>query len=190
MVDGSFEFNDIPCGLYGFLVEGNKEIENKTVDTYQFDIPADAQYEIIWSLDELTYSLAPAMAGVTLEAGKSLALGAVYWMDEEGTEIPVGCATVTTLPESSDIRYFSDDYLPTTLEVQAGVNAYNGAYIACNLPVGDVGETIGLTAYYGGQTIGNARCVSFPDSACIADIYVDESYTSNPSNESGQCLDK
>ena len=44
VVDGSFEFNDIPCGLYGFLVEGNKEIENKTVDTYQFDIPADAQY--------------------------------------------------------------------------------------------------------------------------------------------------
>ncbi len=186
--DGSYEFNQIPCGKYGFLVEGNKDIENKTVDTYQFEIQADAQDEIIWSVDELTYGAAPAMAGVTLEAGKGIAAGAVYWVDEEETELPVGCATVTTDPASTDIRYFSDDQLPTTLDVQAGINTLNGFYLAPNLPASTTGEEVIITAHYGGEDIGTVRFVTFPDAICIGNIYVVDSYTANPSDESGNCV--
>ncbi len=187
--DGSYEFNGIPCGKYGYLVEGNKNIENKTVDTYQFEIQADAQDEIIWSVDELTYTAAPAMAGVTLEAGLGIAAGAVYWVDEEATEWPVGCATITTSPASTDIRYFSDDQLPTTLEVQAGVNTNNGFYLAPNLPASATGEEVIITAHYDGEDIGTVRFVTFPDSICIGNIYVNESYTANPSDQVGEnCL--
>jgi len=154
------------------------------VDTYQFNIASNSDDETLYSVDKNTYDFAPALAGITLEPGTSIAAGAMYWPDAAGDEWPVGCGTVKAYPEGSAtetgvIRYFGDGGLPTTLENQPNINPLNGYYIAANMDPGPV-VTKGFDP--AGNQIGETRFMTFEDAISISNIYDNDS-TANPGCE-------
>jgi len=60
------------------------------VNTYQFNIEADALDERLWVVDQTTYDGAPLMAGVTkndgtpgLDPGTAVLAGGFYWVDPD-----------------------------------------------------------------------------------------------------------
>ncbi|RJO64800.1 MAG: hypothetical protein C4523_17350 [Myxococcales bacterium] len=184
--EGWVEFTNIPsdANTIGFLCKG---AEGQSVDTYQFNIKADAQDEKLWSVDKVTYETAPLAAGLRLDKSKGVVAGAFYWCTnqtqrEEGfcaqeNEEIVGCGAVATDPVTEDIRYFNDSRLPVALDKRPNVNPLNGYFIGANMAEGKVT----LTGLADGEAVGTTPIWSKGNSICIANIYA--TTDSNPSPE-------
>lgn len=170
---GNVVIEGIPKDLekIGILAQGDRG-----VDTYQYNLVGNATNEKLWLVSQATYKLAPALAGVELVPGKGIVAGAVYWLDENGEEIIVGCAKVKMNPESGEDRYMGDSGLPTTLEEQPYVNPQNGYFLLANIAPGKAESE----AYIGDQLLGSTTLINVADSICIANIYADESFSENP----------
>jgi hypothetical protein len=155
----------------GFLCAG---VENESVDTYQFNLDAFAGDERLWLVDATTYDVAPLAAGIELTPGTTVVAGGVYWVNEEGAEEIVNCATVETDTGSGDVRYFADNGLPANTNVRDSVNPLNGFFIIGNIEPG----TVNLKGMTGTNVFGTTRVIAVPDSICISNIYAETD--SNP----------
>ena len=177
--DGYVVFGDLEKGkLYGF-----KCSMDNYKDTFVWNIPAqDTETDTIWIVPNSVYQMALGLAGLTQEDGKGVVVGAVYWTTWSGDEA-IGCATVTSDPETPDIRYMSSDNgLPTILEHQACTAPMdtegNGRFIVANIPAGQ----ISLTAWDSeGGEIGVTQMWAIGDSIAVSNIYAATgNYETNP----------
>lgn len=180
---GAVTIEDMPEGKVGFLVKG---VEPKTIDTYQFNIDARAQDETLWVVAKSTATLVPTLAQFTADPTKTAISGAVYWVNEDGEEEKVGCATVEFAGkgDAGDIRYFADSNLPTSSDMRADTNPLNGRFLVGNAPVG----VQSVRAMVGGKEVGRTTLPLFPrkdasdgeDNLCISNIYVDTDTNPTP----------
>ena len=181
--DGYVTFTDLEKGrLYGFKCTlGNYK------DTFVWNIEAGiVAEETLWIVPNTVYQMALGLAGLTQDAGKSMVAGAVYWVEDNGDEAGIGCATVTSQPATEDIRYMAEgNGLPTTLENQAVTGCPdtqgNGRFVAANLPAGVI--TISATSE-GDVHLGSTALWSVADSVAISNIYTDATIIENPT---GNC---
>jgi hypothetical protein len=163
--DGSLSFDGLPAGKIGFLAV---KVVGEFIDTYQFAIDSDSQDEKLWIVDLGTYQIAPPAAGITIDPTKGLLAGNFYWVDEEGEEIMIGCATVAS-DTGGEVRYFKDNGLPANtvandplggldetnrlnatflvanMEPEAGTDIAKATVTGYNNMEGHVGEPIGST---------------------------------------------
>ena len=178
--NGEFTFTGIPedIELLGFLCEGFGDETTGAVDTYQFNLVANATNEKLWSVDRVTYSTAPLAAGVTLDEELGVVAGAVYWVNADEEEEIVGCSTVTVEPASDAVRYFNDSRLPVNTSSRDSVNPTNGYYLIANM---DIGSTT-TTAWVDGEAVGTTTFVSVPNSICISNIYAETDANPSPAD--------
>jgi hypothetical protein len=168
---GWVAFKELPAGEVGFLCVG---VPGDWVDTYQFNIDSSAQEERLWAVDQTTYTGVPLMAGITVEAGKAIVAGAVYWVNAIDEEEPVGCADVVSDPASPDVRYMGANGMPTTLAEQEKTHILWGRFVVANLTPGSAT----ITASVDGTDIGSTSLFTYADSIAISNIYHEG--TSNP----------
>ena len=174
--NGRITFEGLPAGKVAFLAVGEPEM---TIDTYQYNIDSDAQDETLWIAAKSTATAVPLLAGFEGDPEMSSVSGAVYWINGDGDEEPVGCVTVAFEGEgeASDIRYFGDNNLPTTVEMRGDTNPLNGRYFIGNAPPG-VQE---VSVLIDGTAMGSTTLVLFArkdasdgeDNVCISNIYVE-----------------
>jgi hypothetical protein len=149
------------------------------IDTYQFNIQADALDERLWVVDQPTYQGAPLMAGVTkqdgtpgLDPGTAVIAGGIYWVDAndpDEVENHIGCATAKTDPESGQVRYFGDNGLPTTIASRPDTNPLVAYYLVANATPGKVT----VRAYMDQDEIGSTSLHTYADAVSISNIYAD-----------------
>ena len=163
--EGFVTFPDMTAGeLVGF-----KCTKEKHKDTYQFHIQADAPDEKLWIVPDHIYNFAIVLAGLEVLDGKGTLAGAIYFVDADGEEIPVGGASVTSDPATEDIRYMDGDTgLPTTLDAQGCSHPAHDRFLVTNLEPG----TATITATVGGVDVGSVLIPVVPDSIAIGNIYV------------------
>ncbi len=161
-------------GLVGFRAVGTTVSGATYIDTYQFNIAGDAIGEKLWVVDETTYLGAPQMAGITkqdgsfgLDPGTAVLAGGVYFVEADGVENHIGCATAKTDPESGQVRYFGNNGLPTTLDSRATTNPLVAYYLVANITPGQVTAR----AYMDGTEIGATRLHVYADAVSISNIY-------------------
>lgn len=145
-------------------------------DTYQFNIAIDSeQEETLWAVSVNGYNMAAALAGFTPDPAKAIVAGAIYWVNNQGEEEFVGCATITSDP-AGEYRYFGDTGLPAPLAQVPETTTGKGEarFVAGNVPPGKCT----LKAWVKGQEVGSATLFTFADSICINNIYTEG--TSNP----------
>jgi hypothetical protein len=161
----------------GTLV-GFKNFKEGSKNTYQFNMNSEGQTETLWLVSELTYTVAPQLAGLTVDTSKGIVAGGLYWINPTTSdEEPIGCAVIKSDPQG-DIRYFADNGLPAPLTSAPSVNKKNGYFLAANVPVG----TTTITAYEkDGSTnvLGSVKIFTFKDSICISNINITTG-TKNP----------
>ena len=172
---GAVTISGIPAsvtqiGLRNSLTPGNK-------NTYQFNMDAEAQNEVLWLVSEATYTLAPSLAGITLDTTKGVIAGGLYFVNDQDEEETVGCGTVTTTP-AGDIRYFDDTDMPTTIANRDSTNPLNGFFLAANINTG----TTTVSATVEGNNVGSTTIITYPDSICISNIYVTTATNPEPAN--------
>lgn len=184
--DGHITFELKKGKLYGFRSKGDNY-----KDTFVWNVKAqDEETATLWIVPNTVYQMALGLAGLTQESSKGVVIGAVNWISDAGVEEAIGCATVTSDPETPDIRYMSQgNGLPTTLGNQACTapdgSEGKGRFIVANVPVGPVS----LTAWdsEGGQ-IGETQVWSVAGLVTVNDIdAVMGVYESNPTPEICQC---
>lgn len=146
-------------------------------DTYQFQLPADGVEETLWSVDTQTYVGAPALAGVAQEATLGVLAGGIYYVNADGEEEAIGCATADTDPAGGEVRYFGASGLPTTLDKQPSVNPAIPYYLIANIPVG---KTTIKAFDSEGNEIGDTFIHSVAGAICIGNIYANDTVTTNP----------
>ena len=168
---GWVAFDGLPAGKVGFLCVG---VPGDWVDTYQFNIDSDAQDENLFAVDHTTYVGVPVMAGITLEDGKAIVAGAVYWVNAAGEEEPVGCADVSSDPTTPDVRYMGENGMPTLITEQEKTHPLWGRFVVANLAPGSATTTASVD----GTDIGNTTLFTYADSIAISNIYHEG--TSNP----------
>ncbi len=178
--NGEVTFTGIPeeLELLGFLCEGFGDETAGAVDTYQFNLVANATNEKLWSVDRVTYSTAPLAAGVTLDESLGVVAGAVYWVNADEEEEIVGCSTVTVDPSSDDVRYFNNSRLPVNTSARDSVNPTNGYYLIANMEIGSTTTT----AWVDGEALGTTTFVSVPNSICISNIYAEGDANPSPAD--------
>lgn len=161
----------LPKGkLVGFKVS-----KEKSRDTYQFGIASDAQDETLWLVSELTYKMAPAMAGLTVDETKGIVAGSIYFLNN-GQEEHVGCATVVTDP-SGDIRYFNPKTgLPANKEDAPMTSKKIAYFVAANIPAGK----ITMKAMVKDKEVGVVETFSYAKSISIQNIYVNTDKNPTP----------
>lgn len=145
-------------------------------DTYQFNIAIDTgAEETLWAVSEGAYSVAASLAGFTPDPTKAVVAGAIYWVNDQGEEEYVGCATITTDPPG-EYRYFGDSGMPAPLAQVPETTTGKGEarFVAGNIPPG---KCI-IKAWVKGKEVGSATLFTFADSICINNIYTVG--TSNP----------
>jgi hypothetical protein len=160
--------------LVGFRSVGGRAGNANYVDTYQFNIKNDELEERLWIVSETTYLGAPLMAGVTkedgnpgLDPGKAVLAGGIYFVEADGWENHIGCATARTDPDSGQVRYFGNNGLPTTLETRSTTNPLVAYYLVANTAPGPVT----VRAFMDGTEIGSTRLHLFADAVAISNIY-------------------
>ncbi len=137
-------------------------------DTYQFNYEPDATDETLWIVSNTVYQMALGLAGLVVDAGKGTVAGAIYYVNADGEEEPVGCATVTSDP-AGDVRYMAcEGGLPTTLDKQASTCPAHGRFLATNLPAGKSK----VIAKVGETEIGSIEIFTYGDAIGISNIYV------------------
>jgi hypothetical protein len=173
--DGALSFEGLPAGMVAFVAKG---MTGKTIDTYQFNIDASAQDEKLWVVAKSTAMFVPQIAEFTPNLEKAAISGGVYWVNAQGVEETVGCATVAFAGtgDASDIRYFGDSNLPAPVAMRMNTNPLNGRYFVGNAPTG----TQSVTASVDGKMLGSTTLMLFArkvasdgeESVCISNIYV------------------
>jgi hypothetical protein len=146
-------------------------------DTYQFQLPADGVEETLWTVDTQTYVGAPALAGVAQDSALGVLAGGIYYMNPEGEEEAIGCATADTDPAGGEVRYFGASGLPTTLDKQPSINPAVPYYLIANIPVG---KTTIKAFDSEGNEIGDTFIHSVAGAICIGNIYANDTVTANP----------
>ena len=170
----AFDWGDTEVGdKVGFLVKG---VPGDWHDTYQFDLDSDAQEERLWAVDETTYTGAPLAAGLVVEDGKAILAGGMYFVETDGTENHLGCATVKANPEDGDIRYFNDGGYPTTLETRDTTNPLVAYFLIANLEPGE--KTV--EGFVEGEKIGETDLFVYADAISISNIYADTAEDPEP----------
>lgn len=179
--DGTVTFNGLPGERIGFKVFAKEEGgKNVYIDTYQFNIRTDAQDETVWSVPMTVFLAGPAAAKLTVDPTKAIAGGGAYWLDADGNEFPIECATLEVEGGLGDVRYFNDSGFPSPIDKNPSVNKANGYWIAANLPPGKVT----FHAKVGDEIVGSTTFHAYAGEAItIGNIEADEKYTSNP----GKC---
>ncbi len=159
----------------GFLC---KAVPGDWHDTYQFDLDSSAQDERLWAVDETTYSGAPLMAGLTIEAGKAIMAGGLYFVEADGTENHIGCATVKTNPEDGEVRYFGDNGMPAPLTTRETTNPLVAYFLIANMNPG----TKVAEAYVDTEKIGQTDLHVYADAISISNIYTDKATDPEPTD--------
>ncbi len=172
--------------VVGFRAVGAKVDGAPYHDTYQFNIGATVLDEQLSVVSESTYLGAPLLAGVTLEDGKAVLAGGIYWVDpndSEKIEHHVGCATAKTDPEGGDVRYFGDNGMPTTIESRPTTNPLVAYYLVANI---EPGATVSR-AYMcdtppcgDADEFGHASLHVYADAISISNIYADTASDPTP----------
>lgn len=176
--DGEVTFNGLPEGFVGFKAVG---VEGASEDTYSFNFYSDEQDKKIYLVSQNTVFVSTQLAQVEWDRAKSVAAGTLEWFDGEikGKGFEIGCATVQTVPESGEVRYFNDNDIPTTLENRSTSNPNNGYYLFANIDPG----TVRVKAFVDDVEIGEVKFLSIANSICISDIQVNpenSGLTANP----------
>ena len=177
--EGWLEFKGLPADkLIGFKC--TKDVHK---DTYQFHIDPSMRDERLWIVSLAVYNPAVALAGLQVEAGTGVLAGAVYYLNADGEEEPVGGATITSVPATEDVRYMDGDSgLPTTPNKQACTHPAHGRFLVANLAAGEDAE---VTAAVEGGSVGSVVIPVVADSIAVGNIYVETD--SNPGLE--ECSD-
>lgn len=172
----TFDWGDTQVGdKVGFLC---KAVPGDWHDTYQFDLDSTAQDERLWAVDETTYAGAPLMAGLTIEAGKAIMAGGLYFVEADGTENHIGCATVKTNPEDGEVRYFGDNGMPAPLTTRDTTNPLVAYFLIANMNPG----TKTVEAYVDTEMIGQTDLHVYADAISISNIYTDKATDPEPSD--------
>lgn len=164
-------------------------------DTYQFNVPWDAQNKRLYAVSKLTYMTAPPPAGITVDPTKGIIAGSVYWKDPAtGEEHMVGCGTVTvkwagdaasTPATSGEVRYFNvDTDLPAPLTKATMTTVETSRYLVGNLPLGMREVSLKID----GKDVElefPVKLRSYQDSICISNLYVKSA--TNPSPDRPEC---
>ncbi len=166
----------LPKGIrVGFLASGAD-----AKPTYQFNIDSEAQDETLWLVSELTYNVAPALAGLTVDPTKGIVAGGLYFFNDknqdgridEGEEEKVGCGTIETTP-AGEYRYFNPTTgLPASLEAAPTTSKNLSYFLAGNVAIDQSGK-VTVTAKVGTTVVGTVDIFVQPDSICISNIYAD-----------------
>ncbi|HOX46015.1 MAG TPA: hypothetical protein PK668_20600 [Myxococcota bacterium] len=177
---------DLPgdaAGLVGFRSVGAVISGSTYVDTYQFNILGTALEEKLWVVDETTYLGAPMMAGITKQDGTfgldpdtAVLAGGIYFVEANGTENHIGCATARTDPESGQVRYFGDNGMPTTLDSRDTTNPIIAYYLVANITPGRVTAR----AYVDGTEIGSTGLHVYANAVSISNIYAETATDPEP----------
>jgi hypothetical protein len=177
-------------GLVGFRAVGGSIDGTSFVDTYNFNIDANALDERLWLVDLTTYDGAPLMAGVTkedgsigLDPGTAVLAGGVYFVEENGLENHIGCATAKLDPESGQVRYFGSNGTPTTLASRSTTNPLVAYYLVANIAPGKVTAR----AYIDDQEIGSTGLHVFADAVSISNIYAEGASEGGSDPEPADC---
>jgi hypothetical protein len=173
-------FTGLPPHKVGLLVDGKSGAPG-FVDTYQFNIASDATDQVLWSVDEQTFQLAPAAAGLMVEPDKGQLFGGLFWVDSRGYEQPVACGSVRLLvggAESGDVRYFSDAGMPTTYENQSNINPANGFFLVANIDPGLAARLVGHDPH--GNRIAEVTFPVFGSTAAVGNLLVEPGHAENP----------
>ncbi|HUU01681.1 MAG TPA: hypothetical protein VM425_09590 [Myxococcota bacterium] len=172
----TFEWGDTQVGAeVGFLC---KAVPGDWHDTYQFNIDSAAQDERLWAVDETTYSGAPLMAGLTITPGKAIMAGGLYFVEADGTENHIGCATVKTNPEDGEVRYFGDNGMPAPLATRDTTNPLVAYFLIANMNPG----TKVTEAYIDADKLGQTDLHVYADAISISNIYTDKAIDPEPAN--------
>jgi len=173
-------------GTVGTTVEllGCKVVMDGQKDTYQYHLPAatkEGNRDTLWSVSQLTYNVAPPLAGLTVDPEKSIMAGGIYFeltdinADGELDEQAVGCSKAYVPSEDAafnqaNVRYFGASGLPTTLTERDSVNPETPYYLINAIPEGKVE----VEARMGDTVIGKTYIFSHKDSINIGNIFVDK----------------
>jgi hypothetical protein len=158
-----------PAAELGFLCVG---VAGDTRNTYQFDLDSSAQDEKLWSVSETTYWGAALAAGLTLEDGKALLAGGLYWVDPADpneVENHIGCATVKANPEDGEVRYFGDNGYPTNLATRTTTNPLVAYFVIANMEPGS--KTV--EAFMDADKLGETDLFVYGNDVSISNIYAD-----------------
>lgn len=156
---------------------------------YQYNIDANTSAydgEEIWVISNGLYQLAPTLAGLAQDETKGVVAGRLVWYDAAGVEEYIGCATVElSVPDpenagewivlddaTSQVRYFADNDLPTTIDQQGQSNPTNGLFIGANMPVGPVTVTAKMTIDGNEVVLGQDTIFSAGNSVVINNVQV------------------
>lgn len=187
--DGELDL-PLPSGTYwGF--ECDKGAGDEYRVAYQYNISANTTAydgEEIWVIPNGLYKLAPTLAGITQDETQGVVAGRLVWYAADGTEEYVGCATISLEVEdpidsgtwvavedtTSQVRYFADNDLPTTIALRQQSNPINGLFIGANIAVGPNGEPrrVRMTAKMGTTILGIDDIFAAPNSVVINNIEV------------------
>jgi hypothetical protein len=166
--EGWLEFKGLPAdSLVGF-----KCTKDKHKDTYQFHISPEMRDEKLWIVSLAVYNPAVALAGLEVQDGTGTLAGAVYFVNSDGEEEPVGGATVTSEPPTDDVRYMHGETgLPTTPDQQACTHSVHGRFLTANLTAGSSATVTATDA--NGDVVGSVVIPVVADSIAVGNIYVD-----------------
>lgn len=166
--EGWLEFKGISAdSLVGFKC--TKDLHK---DTYQFHISPNMRDEKLWIVSLAVYNPAVALAGLNVNDGTGTLAGAVYFVNADNEEEPVGGATVASDPATEDIRYMDGGTgLPTTPDKQACTHAVHGRFLVANLEAGGSATVTATDA--NGDAVGSVVIPVVADSIAVGNIYVD-----------------
>ena len=144
-------------------------------DTYQFNLDPTATDETLWIVNDAVVDLNLLTSGAVLQAGTGVVAGAVYY-DDQGTEVPVGCATIESDP-AGEVYYFNLNPDFTFNAVPNDTLNFThpaiGYFLAANIPVGAGATAVTMTASIEGAEVGTVEFFAYPDAISISNIYSD-----------------
>lgn len=178
--DGTFKFEGLTVDQICVLAVGSTEL----IDTYTYNVGSDEQDRMIITVPVGIAELIDGMVPGENDPTTGGASGAVYYRDEAGTELGVGCATVEVVGVENATVYYFKDNLPDVGEERSMQTGNDGLFYAVDLPPG----TVTLNALVNGEVIGSTSLkVTAPENSTgglynsnITRIYAEK--TGNPCN--------
>lgn len=141
-------------------------------DTYQFHGEPGETDGTLWIVPDTVYTLAMGLAGLNAKPDQGALFGAVYFVDEAGEEIPLGCLDITIEKGSGDIRYMDGNSgLPTTLEKQEQTHPAHGRFLVGNLEPG----IATIWAWAGDGPVGALEVHVVENAVVVNDIIAEKS---------------
>jgi len=145
-------------------------------DTYTFNIPADAGSYELQVVSNMTATMAPALAGISVDEYAAVVAGRLRHGGSSGTlNESVGCATAEVGAGLGEVAYFGENGLPTTFDDLPMTHPANGMFLVANLPAG--AHTV--KGKVEGSTVMSADIFAYDASVTVVEII--HVGTSNPS---------